>query len=281
MNKPAWVIDTYILENYPEIAKKLPQVIRDEGMEVFETKYKPFAEAIEQDPIPFDPIERPVILYGTHGYIRRIKGPYVVYGTDTFRTRCSVYMNEIPRDWLLNADYLMLPYGEVKRRDKNALFGMFGGGNRLFLRPDSGFKTFAGFVLTYNDMDHQLHGTMKTSSVTDDTICLLAPTQDLLGEFRFVIGKGQVLAGSEYRWDQKLDIRSDYPPECRDLAQQVAELPWQLDSVYICDVALTDDGPKVVELNSFSCAGLYACDHRAVVRGVSDIAAAEFAELFS
>ena len=96
-----------------------------------------------------------------------------------------------------------------------------------------------------------------------------------------MIADGKVIAGSEYRWDGKLDIRRDWPQECWDLADQVAKHPWQVDIAYTCDVALTNSGPKIVELNGFSCAGLYACDLNLVVKGVSDAALKDWNESYS
>jgi hypothetical protein len=80
---------------------------------------------------------------------------------------------------------------------------------------------------------------------------------------------------SQYRWD-KLDIRIDTLPECDRLAEQVAEHKWQADRVYVCDIAQTDEGPKIIELNAFSSSGLYACDTRAIVKGVSEAAWKEY-----
>lgn len=98
-----------------------------------------------------------------------------------------------------------------------------------------------------------------------------------------------MIAGSEYRWDNILDVRRDTHPICDALAKKIAEADWQADSVYVCDVALIDDfiaadwgGPpagltaKVVELNAFSSSGLYACDTYKIVEAVSKVAHCEW-----
>lgn len=118
---------------------------------------------------------------------------------------------------------------------------------------------------------------VKAESIVDpDTICLVSPAQELLGEFRFIIAAGEVIDGSEYRWDNVLDIRHDWPADCWEMAEQMAKHSWQPDLVYTCDVASTNSGPKIIEVNSFACAGLYACDKRIVVDAVNNVALREF-----
>lgn len=146
----------------------------------------------------------------------------------------------------------------------------------LFIRPNSGLKTFAGQRVTAADFDDHVSTLEQTSGVMPDTLILVSKLHDIQGEFRFVIADGKVVTGSEYRWDGKLDIRRDWPEECEALARQVAEHEWQVDIAYTCDVALTPDGPRIVELNGFSCAGMYACDLEKVVDAVSAAAWREY-----
>lgn len=130
--------------------------------------------------------------------------------------------------------------------------------------------------MKYGTIDLDIDSLDKLSAVMDETMIMVAPAQNIQGEFRFVVANGRVIAGSEYRWDGKLDIRRDWTPECEELAQRVASHPWQIDIAYTCDVALLEDSVKLVELNGFSCAGLYACDLDKVVQGVSEAAIREF-----
>jgi hypothetical protein len=86
----------------------------------------------------------------------------------------------------------------------------------------------------------------------------------------------EVVTGSEYRWDNVLDVRTDYPQSCWDLANKVAKHSWCPDIAYTCDVCLVDDEPKIVELNSFSSAGLYACDLEKTIDRINKIALKEY-----
>lgn len=218
-----------------------------------------------------------VVLYGSHQFVRAINtnGRFQpgMLGVNN-RTHASAYMSNLPLDWFLNRDAVFMTWAMFKRRARELFYDH--DTNALFIRPDSGFKAFAGQVVHYGTIDEDIKTLDELSGVMDETMILVNTTQELLGEFRFVIADGKVIAGSEYRWDGKLDIRRDWTPECEALAQSVADHPWQVDIAYTCDVALLEHGVKVIELNGFSCAGLYACDLDKVVKGVSAAALREF-----
>lgn len=183
-------------------------------------------------------------------------------------------MSNLPLDWFMNRDGVFMTWAMFKQRRREFFYSW--DSDRIFIRPNSGFKTFAGTPIKYGELDDEINSLDQLSSVMDETMIMVAPAQKIQGEFRFVIADGKVIAGSEYRWDGKLDIRRDWTPECEELAQRVASHPWQIDIAYTCDVALLEDSVKLVELNGFSCAGLYACDLDKVVQGVSEAAIREF-----
>lgn len=215
--------------------------------------------------------QQPFVIYGSIPFVRKIKQPFFpgVYGGGE-NLNCNVYYANIPNEWLLNEQYLMVPFYKIEQTMR--LMGW----NKIFVRPNSGNKTFTGFVIDQDNAKPELSATLQTTSVYPETICLLAPARRIDAEFRFVIGNGRVIDGSEYRWDNVLDIRQDWDSDCYDLACKMALHSWHPDIVYTCDVALTNEGPKIVELNGFSSAGMYAMDKKLVVDSVSEIAYKQF-----
>jgi len=273
-----WLIDKSIYERLTYSSQTLDHYVRDQGHEVV------FVDRLENGfypPVDI-PSDRCVVMYGSHGFTRHISQTYKVQpgalGIND-RTQATSYMSALPLNWFLNRNANMMTWKMFKHRARELFFDH--DTNQLFIRPNSGFKTFAGQVVKFGTIDHDIETLDKLSSVMDDTLILVGECQDLRGEFRFVIADGQVVAGSEYRWDGKLDIRRDWTPECEALAQQVASHEWQVDVAYTCDVALTEDCPRIVELNGFSCAGLYACDLNLVVRHVTAAAQKEFYSVLS
>jgi len=266
-----WVIDTYILESRSLVGNFLKN-LSDLGIEYHETKYVPFAD--EQDYGPWT--DCPVVLYGTFGWVQKCKIPFSpgAYGV-TNNMNCNVYYPQIPMEWLLNSDYFILPFGELLRR-KESIFKTFG--EDIFLRPVSGGKTFAGLAMNIRDFETELSSSMQLTSVVSDTYVMIAKANpNITGEYRFVVVNGKVVAGSQYRYEGKLDVRRDYPIEAFELAEEMSKNSFQPDLIYTCDVAtIRNDKPKIIELNSFSCAGLYACNMQTVITEVSKAAILEF-----
>ena len=46
---------------------------------------------------------------------------------------------------------------------------------------------------------------------------------------------------------------------------------WAPDPIFVVDVCATDDGPRLLELNSFSCSDLYGCDFEPIVDAVDEL----------
>ena len=62
------------------------------------------------------------------------------------------------------------------------------------------------------------------------------------------------------------------------LASKIVKEEWQPDRAYTLDICLSDGKYSLLEANSFSCSGLYACPVEPIVREVSRIALEEWKE---
>jgi hypothetical protein len=207
------------------------------------------------------PVPATFVAYGSHEFCKALQrqhtgGEYLTY------------VSEMPDVEFLNTPAVATSWQQLRANPQ--FWQNVMGGTGLFVRPNVNAKTFTGQCLPYAQWEDRCAGLDQTSSVMPTTTVIVAAQQPILGEFRFVVAGGAVVAGSEYTWEGRLDVRRDWPAECYALAQHVAErgCGWTPDSVYVVDVALTPSGPRVVELNSFCCAGLYACDTLAVARAV-------------
>jgi hypothetical protein len=281
-----WVFDELLTEDmhssgFPSLA----DVAQKMGHEVFRTKYVPFSHNI-QDFIPYG-AGSCVVTYGTVQFCRQVEREHGRYWTPGLYFNQNVksfskYSHHLGDD-LLNSDYYILPFGEVRRMN----FTWPAPGS-VFIKPNSGMKEFTGQVIHWNNFKddiRKLHGAVE-NNIDDDCLCVLAPPRDIKAEFRYIICERQVITGSEYRWDNTLDIRRDTHVLCDAMAWKIANAKWQADTVYVCDVALLDNilsstttSPveiaKVVELNAFSCSGIYACDTYKIIEAVSKAAERE------
>jgi hypothetical protein len=107
-----------------------------------------------------------------------------------------------------------------------------------------------------------------------ETRIVVAEPHAIRREWRLVVAGNDVIAGSQYAEDGERAIQPGCPDEVRDFASAILEhVRWRPDEIFMFDVGRTPKGLKLVELNSFSCSWLYACDLAAVVEDASWLAA--------
>lgn len=273
MKKAQWLVDDLLTERAYETGyPSIEEVCKELGYSVYKTKYIPFST--EPDPnIPygtFYTVKDCVITHGTVQFCKQIQKFYGNYWLP------GLYFNDNVKSfekfaahlgpYLLNDDFFILPWAEVVRRDCRG----------FFVKPLSGMKEFTGQVIEdFRDITDVSGG-----FVNPETLCVVSTPKKIDAEFRYVIVEGKVITGSEYRWDNILDVRRDTLPEADTLAKTIAELEWQADKVYVCDIAMHGGKPYVIELNAFSSSGFYACDTYKIVEAVSKAAENEFIDFW-
>lgn len=167
----------------------------------------------------------------------------------------------------LNQIYEVLPADQAVS-DKARIFAGFG--EQVFVRPDSPLKEFSGRVLdpagfTLAGLDHGFYFEDSALPV------LVAPTQVLGAEWRFVVAGDQVVAASGYSAQTGRQVGSaEVDPAAMALAKEIACSVPGPEALYVLDLVHTAQGYRLLELNSFSCSDLYACDPTAVVRSVAE-----------
>lgn len=268
-----FLLDSYVIEN--SYHDDLYQVLTGLGYEVICDRYTPMQR--EATMKHYDDADC-VVLYGSMSFVEqhqrnRCFVPGAYYTKD--RYLCSEYMSRLPLDILANNDYVMVPFAEFVRR-REQFYKMFNA-NKIFVRPNSGFKTFTGLPIHEDEFDYEVN-TLRSglTSTTDQTMVLVASCKRIEKEYRFFIVNGKVITGSQYKDCDKLAIDASFDPACLAVAERVAKNPWQVDLAYACDVGIVNGEPKVIELNAFSTSGLYAVDIPALFKAVSAVAIAEW-----
>ncbi len=277
----------WIVEDGPfaEDLTPLIEEIKRQQHEVFVVKYAPF-ESGKYDQADKDDC---VICYGSINLIRQIQRtkPWIPGTWCNFANmECRRYYAHWGK-YVLNSQAFLLPLGEVIRRGLQ-LFVDFGQ-DSLFIRPNSGTKSFVGHVISALDLESNLRA---LSAYNDqEELVLLAPVKNISDEWRFVIGDRKLIACFLYKLDGNTDTESfgiqlDCPPrEARELAEKIAEEIWQPDPIYtidICGHLSTKARCKtyhLLEVNSFSCSGFYGCNPRSIVREASRLAINEWKDI--
>jgi hypothetical protein len=270
LKKVKWAISTKIFESpgSPSLKRSLEKA----GIEYFHSDYD--ENTRQYADIQYG-VDECVVMYGPIRFVRE-KNKGFLPGAFGFKkdTDTSYYMSQLPRSHFFNSDAIYMPFGMISER-KYMLQDIFG--DKIFIRPDSGFKSFTGFSVAIKDLDFELSSLKQTKNPGAHEMCLIARAKPIHAEYRIVVCEGKIVTGSQYRWDNKMDIRIDVHSDAWSFAESaVAAAQWQLDTCYVVDIFLSDDGPKIGEFNSFASAGLYNCDTDAIVDAVSKAALREW-----
>lgn len=138
----------------------------------------------------------------------------------------------------------------------------------FFVRPDSPLKPFAGRVLRTDQLSLAAldHGFYYEDV---DLPIMVAPLRQLGAEWRFVVVDRQIVAGSAYQAEGRQAKAESIPAAVTSCAEKVLSDLTPPEPVFVLDICECDGELKLLELNPFSGADLYACDRRAVVDAVS------------
>ena len=289
MNKVQWVIDNYMLEKHDEGIgfPRIDDVVKQLGHQLFLTKYVPFSDIPDFD---FNLLDhtKPVVIYGSIQFAQQIerfeilrnKGiiPGLYFKKDALRfSHCAAYYGEL----MMNENFIMLPYGELKRRiicDMEGRQPPYFSSHEIFIRPDVVTKSFAGRFFDFSSLQDNIYELYRYQKIDDYELCVIANPCTIIGEYRHIICDKEIIAQSQYRYDNKTDIRIDVDPDCQALVKEILRKDYEVDNIYVVDTAMTLDGPRIVEFNSFSCSGLYASNTVNIVKLVSESACKEFYE---
>lgn len=295
MKRVHWFIDTWMFDNRPDEERwRLANAISLLDVDVTYIQFIPHKTNIREIVKTVDDTKINLV-YGTHGFLRAMRqtfpNQFRAYCPED-RLKCSNYYTKIPEHMLLNAGGIFMPWKLVKEHPKRIQRMVWGDIGRnglgqpprdIFVRPDTGVKTFTGTVLPENDWEYEVNTIDKLSGVTDNTLCYVARTYNIQAEYRFVVVNREVISGSRYRLNDEISLEevttNQGDPMAFWLAKEFAETCWQPDVAYTCDVAIVNQigvtrnvQARIIELNSFSCAGLYYCDYAKVLAAVTQAA---------
>jgi hypothetical protein len=208
------------------------------------------------------------LCFGSIAFIREARKhlqhqPLAYYSDERFYY--SRYAHKLPAEWMLNAAGVFLPCTSVLTMLPK--LEQWFGGQQFFMRPDSGAKVFTGQMIEYASGQQQIDALSRVSSLTRDTMVYVAGEQPIEAEYRLFIVNRKVVGGSFYTFGE-WPSASPIPAVALELAQAVAQHPWQIDIAYSCDIALTTQGARVVELNAGSTSGFYNSDAKAIIEAM-------------
>ena len=183
---------------------------------------------------------------------------------------CSRYYAHLGK-YLLNSEYVMLPFKELCRRQE-FLFDKFGVNQKLFVRPDSPLKLFTGLVISKDSFEKD-YEFMAFYEFPSESLVVVSSPKSIIKEWRFVVADRKVVTGSLYKEDGEFVEEVFFDQNAAAFAQRVVNAGFVPDPVWVIDVCqTTDDRYWLLEIGGFSFSFLYGCDMKQVVEPVSKAA---------
>jgi len=183
---------------------------------------------------------------------------------------CSKYLTHFGK-YLFNDRYAIVSLSEIQRQ-KFFFYGVFGKEALIFIRPDSGQKPFQAQLVDLLDLDRFIEKHNKHD------LAVVSSPKIIRGEWRYVVTKHQeIIAFSCYRYQGQITKIPSAPDGATALVKELLTVGYYPDSVFCIDICQdNDDNFWLLEINSFSSAGLYACKKEPIVKRVSEIAEEEW-----
>ena len=216
-----------------------------------------------------------------NGSIKMVKLVQEALSTDCYpvtyctfeKYRCSAYYSYFG-PYLFNDKYCLMSLKEMVRQ-KYDVWGHYGKDAIIFIRPDSGEKLFQAGLLDILDLA-RFH---ESNQDIEHELVLVSTPKNIKWEGRFIVSKErEIIASSTYRFQGNITQIPSVPEETTKFCKKLLNtVPYYPDSVFCIDLCQDNDNECwLLEITSFSSAGLYASDKTAIVKRVSEIAEKEF-----
>ena len=247
-----WILQENIFNEsaYEELLGK----IRQYGLSHSIHKVVPFVGELQPEP---EPGNNNVICLGSYSmrHSARKNGWYPgVFDIEAFDFPVQL------QHWgthMLNHDALVTEFGKVSPDDFSH--------DEMFIRPTQDSKTFSGTLMFRDDFfDWQKKvcdlGHDYGNTLSSKTLIQVVPPKTIFSEHRFWVVKGSIATSSTYKLGrsvvyQPLPLGSIFEEFAKDRIKE-----WQPHEAFVIDIADTDEGLKVVEINTLNSCGFYACD---------------------
>lgn len=188
----------------------------------------------------------------------------------------TTYQAYVDQRLSLNSRRFLVPFSDLalavaapEKSNTLSLAKTMGWG-KVFVRPNQALKVFESFVLDLDNPIETHEAILRVrnhSSANPETLCVVAPYQNILEEYRFVCDTRGVVSGSRYIQSGDVSIAGeiDVPLAAFDVAAEVAGNAefrnLVMDELIVVDIAKTATGEyKFLEANCFSTSGMYDLD---------------------
>lgn len=269
--KPTWIIEDFTQDSwYRDLIKEA----KKQGHKVVVLD---ITNHFELKPNIIEPNEC-AIFQGSIQLFRKLEASLPVWPLGWMTDQHYLCSNYYPhfQQFLFNDRHVFTSIAGLKH-NKWWFYGAFAKDAIIYVRPDSGDKTFTGRQLDLQDFDRFWENNVENGAKDTDLVVVSTP-KTIRGEWRYICtNQKEIIGTSLYRYNDKQTYIPSAPERATALCNKVLEIGWYPDPVFTIDICEDFDGNYwLLEMNSFTSAGTYAAKKDKIVERVSQIAVEEY-----
>lgn len=269
-----WVVQSNIYqeENYEHLLANLERLKLPHSVH----KAVPFTGVI--DPTPVIPEGMKVIVLGSYSLARYARNQGWLPGAFLENLDFEI-QHKHWGDRMLNADAQIMPFGDIPFQAKP-----------FFVRPVLDTKTYTGLVVDWGEYEKWRDGMRRLPECNDPVNDPLSVSVHTLADATMVCRKKEiynetrtwivrdhhlgprVVAASGYKVGtiKRYTRIEEVDARIIDFANECARL-WSPNPAYVMDIADTDEGLRIVEVNNLNSAGWYRCDMQRLLLALEEM----------
>ena len=187
----------------------------------------------------------------------------VFYDSSKFQMKNYV---EKWKEKVLNADGKLAKFGELNSVISNDT-------KKWFIRPNSDGKEFSGKVDTFGNIKKWSDKVCKLDLIelNKETLIWISEPKEIDKEWRIFIVDNEIISACRYMVLGKLDeCENDIPEEMIKFTEdRIGE--YQIEDIYVMDIAQVGKDYKIIECNCFNGTGFYKHDIESVIKSVNKL----------
>lgn len=130
---------------------------------------------------------------------------------------------------------------------------------KMFVRPASGSKVFAGNVYDSETFQNEVDFLKQRNVDPRTVICLLSVPVSIKQEYRTIFINKKLVGASRYMVNSELSVDSYVPDSVLNYAQKIHK-EYDLPPWVVLDIADTEEELRVIEINQIETSSFYAAD---------------------
>lgn len=181
--------------------------------------------------------EQKLFSFGSYNLALYLKNKGFKYGHNLDNLDQKTQMLHWGKENFLNEDHKIILNNEIE----------YFQGNRFF-RPLNDSKNFNAGSYSYHEIN----------SLVSKELLLMSSIKKINEEYRFVIINGKISSHSSYRFYNKVNFVNKANNKLHQFVNKILE-NWLPTSNFIIDIAVVNEGYKIIEVNNLHCSRFYGC----------------------